>query len=995
MKDKLFQRSVWTLLTCFFAFILLIVLITSSIASAYSMFVDQFFDVSRYILVQDEAAEQADTQYFKSDFAKKDADGNLILNKTSSGIEKQIIDEAATDAYATDVSERVNEEGMVLLWNKNNALPLAKNSKVSNFGLGSISWIYQSIGSSRVSMYENIPDLPTSLRSRDLQVNDKLLEMIKMGSTDLGYTIGSGKTNEMPWDEYSPASINSVSEYGDAAIFTVARFYGEGGDTNDYTNLSEDGSVLSFSKNELSVLAGLQKLKNENKIEKIILLIDNTSPMSLKNVEKYDVDACIWTGWGGAGACDAIADVLVGNSNPSGHLTDTWVYDIKSAPSNENFGNFTYRSITQPIPNGNGDVPTKYVVYQEGIYVGYRYYETRYEDLVIGGRNANSAAGIKYGKDKWSYGDEVAYAFGHGESYTDFEYSDYSVKKNGRNYEVTMTIKNVGSVAGKDVMQVYLQKPYTEYDKTNKIEKASAELVGFAKTKLLEPGESDTLTVNVSEYEFKSYDSYGKGTYILERGDYWLAAGFDAHDAVNNILAAKGYDESRGMDAKGNASLTYKAVYGSDDYDTYSVSPFTGAKIENRFDNADVNRYAGMEGQSVTYLSRNNWADTYSGGVTLSLTTEILANELQYDKEVPNDPNDKMPKYNTVTSEYGKLNLIQLMGIPYNNQLWEDLLNQTTFKEQVNLCRSIGAGATSISAPGAPARDGPCGLGGSGVQLPGNPIVASTFNKELAEELGKAFGMECMKRGTVGIYGVGNNIHRSAYGGRCYEYYSEDSFLSGVIGSAASKGLRSKGVILYTKHFALNDQETNRSGVATWSNEQAIREIYLKSFETGITDGYTNGLMTSYNRIGGTWSGQHKGLLTDVLRGEWGFKGVCITDACGTNAYMGGLDSIHATAILAGQDTWMGNFAETALDQYKDNATVCLAIREVAHRNLYNQLNSFAMNGMSTTTRVVEIMPGWEIAILVVEIVSGVFAALCLGMTVASWILWYRKKQTA
>lgn len=1017
---KLFKRSVWTLLSVFFLLIFVIVLVAEQIAAPFSTWIDQFFGVTRYKLVQKgDVDPDEDTQYFKSDYAVKDESGNLVLTTDENGIKHQTYDNAALRAHSLAVAERVGEEGSVLLWNKNNALPLAADSKVSTFGVTSLDWLYHGTGSGQVEI-EN-QDLQKILESRGLSVNKTMFTALKFARPGYGrgwlqnnkedwnkyaiqYSIG-----EIPWSVLDSTSLGSVAgivgSYGDAAIYTISRNGGEGSDTNMFEcKESADGSYLSFTTAELSVLEGLQKLKKDGVIKKSILLINSAAALSFKNVEQYDVDACLWVGLGGNANIDYAADLLVGNANPSGHLTDTYVYDIMSAPSSENFGNYTYTEYTGASkPAFTDNTIDKYVVYQEGIYVGYRYYETRYEDLVIGGRQANSTAGAKQSKNGWSYGEEVAYPFGHGESYTTFAYSDYSVKEKGDNYEVKMTVKNTGAVAGKEVMQVYLQKPYTEYDKTNKVEKSAVELVGFAKTKLLEPNEPQTLTVTVPKYEFKSYDAYGAGTYILEKGSYYLAAGTNAHDALNNILAKKGYNKSNGMDADGNAAFANEIKIRNNDFETYSESP-TGYTVQNQFSDVDLNLYEGTADQKITYLSRSNWGDTYPSPVTLTCTNAKMVADIQPERQVENNPDDITPTYNTVTYEGGKLSLIQLMGVPYGDQLWDHLLNQLSFEEQVDLVRygtHTIAGAKSVAAPGFRATDGPCGM--RAVQIleglttkmafPCNGIVASTWNTELVEELGDAYAEEILAAGRSGVYGTGCNIHRHAYLGRTWEYYSEDGFLTGKMYAATNNGLMGKGIVLFTKHFALNDMETNRAGVSTWANEQSIREIYLKAFEAGITEGHTSGIMTTYGRIGTTWTGAHKGLLTEVLRNEWGFVGIAETDAGAAQPHISGSPSVFAAGLIAGQDVWMGGMTDKSLDGYKDNATVCLALREAAHRNLYTQLNSAAMNGMSSSTDVVYVKPAWEKAVLAGEIISGILAAACLGMVAASWVLWYKDKR--
>lgn len=995
-----------------------IVIVVQQIAKPFESWVDSFFDVTRYRLVADEDADNnIDTQYYKSDYAIKDENGNLVLKEDGNGVKLQTFDNKAMREHSLDVAERVGEEGSVLLWNNNSALPLKEGDKVSTFGVTSLDWLYGGTGSGFITVTPT--DLQQVLESRNLSVNKSMINLLKRARVGYGrgwgqysgnlegylcsatyYTVG-----EIPWKVLNTATSSTVEktvgEYGDAAIYTVTRNGGEGALLREYFNESEDGSYLSFTRDECSVLAGLQQLKESGKIKKIILVINSPGAMSMKYAADYDIDACLWVGLGGNASMYYLADLLVGNANPSGHLTDTWVYDIASAPANENFGNYTFAQSTglPAIHSGGGSHNNdKYVVYQEGIYVGYLYYETRYEDLVIGGRNAESNVGVKAGGGSWDYGKEVAYTFGHGESYTDFEYSNYSVKKNGDDYVVSMTITNKGSVAGKEVMQVYLQKPYTDYDVKNNVEKAAVELVGFAKTKLLQPDEKQTLTVTVPEYEFKSYDSYGAGTYILEKGSYYLAAGKDAHDALNNILAEKGYSKADGMDADGDKSFAEEIKYSKDDFESYSISPFTGEKIENRFNDVDVNLYDGTT-QKVTYLSRSNWKDTYPTGAVLNCTEEKMIADMQYARPIIEDPEAVMPVYDTVTSEYGKLSLIQLMGIPYDDPLWQDLLNQMTFEEQVNMVARGShkiAGATSVNAPGYKATDGPCGIikgslaeVGEKMEFPCNGIVASTFNVELVEELGNAFGMEIMHVGYTGIYGTGVNIHRSAYGGRTWEYFSEDGFLTGKIYTALSRGLMNKGVVLFTKHLVLNEQECNRGGVTTWANEQSVREIYLKAFEAGITEGKTNGIMSSFNRIGCTWTGAHRGLLTGILRTEWGFNGIVESDSP-SDPHMSGNSTIYAAGIIAGQDVWMGNMDVSALDEYKDNATLCQALRESTHRNLYVQLNSSAMNGISSATHVEYIIPAWEKTLLAVEIITGVFAGACIIMVAVSWVFWDR-----
>lgn len=982
VKSKIFKRSVWALISGFFAISFVILLVAQQVVIPYENWIDRYFGVSRTILVNDEGAEETDTEYYKSKYA--------------------IDDEGSRQArdWALDVAERVNEEGSVLLWNKSNALPLAENTKVSTYGVMAHKWLYHGTGSAEVDLKNTSKSsLVDALQGRKLSVNGKVMDATWYYlDSNYGTFFDGHVPMEVSWSDLSSyksgSAIDATKNEYDTVIYTIGRTAGEG--------QTLDSNELSLSANEASVLKGLSDLRNANQIKKLIVVLNVANALNVGAFKNYNIDACLWVGYGGNTSCDALADLLVGNANPSGRLTDAWVYDVNSSPASVNYGDFCYVN-GDTIPNNpdQGEANNSYVVYQEGIYVGYLYYETRYEDVVLGNGNATSSKGVVAGSGSWNYTKEVAYTFGHGESYTTFEYSDYSVTRNGSNYEVSMKITNTGSVPGKEVMQVYLQKPYTEYDKTTGIEKASVQLVGYAKTKLLAPkgqeNSSQTLTVTVPEYEFKTYDSYGEKTYILEKGDYYLAAGSDAHNAVNNILNAKGKTQSDGMDEAGDGKLVQKVTVNSNDFKTYSVAPSGTAKVTNRFDNADVNLYEGTGSQKIKYLSRNNWDDTYPvSAVSLEANETIIA-ALKYVQQVPNNADDVMPQYVTVTSEYGKLNLIQLKDLAYDDPLWDDLLNQMSFSEQLELVKHCLTAATSINMPDGKAYDGPCGLrdmtnpyvDNTRMAFPCNPIVASTFNDELVEELGEAFGEEMMHCGVTGLWGLGANIHRLASSGRNWEYYSEDGYLSGKILAAETKGLLSKGIIVYTKHIALNDQEKNRVGISTWANEQTIREIYLKAFEASVTEADGNGFMTSYNRIGCTWSGQHAGLLTDVIRNEWGFKGLTITDWCDKDLMGYSESSIIATGIMAGQDEWLFNILGTGMLKYANNATFCQALRDSAHRNLYTRLHSNVMNGIGANTRVELVTPAWQNALQTVTIVSGVFMGGCLVMTALSWVFWY------
>ena len=1012
--EKICKRSVWVLLTVFFTIWLLVFVIGMSVAMKNSGWINDYLDIFPWETVRDDNDDLTQARYYPSDYETMDSEGNVTYNHK------------AMRANSMAVATEAATEGSVLLWNEDvdgkSALPLSEGARISLFGLSCLesSYIYGGEGSGHVNI-TTMDNFKTSCEEQGLVVNNQLWSAYKLvktqgfgrtsgtfGESDPNYVefrIGEASWEALHSTTFGELATSTVASYGDAAVMFVSRNGSENGDTDFDDDECLDNNYLDLAKNEQDIITHLEELKIEGKIKRIVLVINSAVPMSMEHITEHDIDACLWVGMGGNASYDQVAMLLAGTANPYGRANDVWAMDTESAPAAVNFGDFTFTESAGVPETSKYTHNTKYVVYAEGIYVGYRYYETRYEDLVIGGRNADGTAGVTAGDSSsgWSYESEVAFPFGHGESYTTFSYSGYSVSADDEgNRTVTMTITNTGDVEGKEVMQVYLQKPYTQYDKDNHIEKAAVELVGFAKTDELAPGASRTLTVTVPAYEFKSYDAYGEKTYIVEEGTHYLAVGKNAHDALNNILAAKGYDTSDGMDYNGNADLVETITDTGIARDAFSVSPFTGNEITNLFDNADVNVYEGTEGQEITYLSRSDWNATYPTPVDLTCTSAKMVADMQYGPAPATTGEGDTPTYGTVTSSLGELTLAMLMDLEYDAPMWDDLLNQLTYDESVTLVTAGSAslaGAVSVAAPGGKSQDGPCGIRDGNIldswmAFPCNGLLAASWNEPLVEKLGNAFGMEILHAGWTGIYGVGANIHRCAYSGRAWEYYSEDGFLSGKMFAAEVRGLQNRGVITFTKHYALNDQERNRYGGTVWANEQSIREVYLKAFEAGVTEGHANGLMSSFNRIGCTWAGSHKGLMTGILRDEWNFIGIVETDA-GVGTHMLTAEA-YAAGIVAGQDVWMAGANVHAFDNYKENPEVLWAIREAAHRNLYTQLHSNAMNGRTKGSRTIYNTPWWETAIRTGQIVSGVLAGVCLAMTVTSFVLpVVRKKKTA
>ncbi len=1006
MKMNIFKRSFWGLSTTFWGLMLGAVIVGGQIANQYSGQINSFLNINPFIRVDDSSNDTPDVMYYKSDFMQYRWHKNEQTGKYEF---QQKWNKDGLNSYIRDVTKRVDAEGSVLLWNNNDALPLKENANISLFGTSQLPSNYITSGEGSGSHASNTNDsLKQCLESDGINVNGDLYsryEIAGMGKKwkmfnsfpngDLNVVEFS--INEVKFADVKDTSDSSIARYGDAAIMIISRNGSENGDLNFNTPESINGNYSDLTNDEIEILNNLMEYKKQGKVKNVVLVLNTANPMQFKNISKFDIDACLWSGNGGTSSFRALADVLSGKLDPSGHLADTYLFDNYSAPSTVNQGDFTYSEYNSLPATTTYTHNTKYIVYQEGIYVGYKYYETRYEDQVLNQGNAIGNFGVKNSTDSWTYNQEVAFPFGYGSSYAKFERKDFKVTYNKGIYNCSLKIKNVSSDKyGQDTFQVYLQKPHTEYDKTYGIEKSAVELVGFAKTKRLAPNEEVTLNVSIKEKELASYDSYNKKTYILEKGNYYFATGLNSHDALNNILKAKGASGSY-YDNEGNASFTHLVNKEEDDFETYSISEKTNEKITNQFDNADLNLYENTTDQHITYLSRKNWKDTYPTSAPVIKCTNVnMIEDMQYTLEsddIKNTDGIKMPTY----GKDNGLSLIDVMYDDVNDKKWEDLMDQTTFEEQCKLVlygANAIAGAASINAPGAKSMDGPAGmrLAENTIAYPSQTLMATTFNLSLIETMGEAFGMEMMSEGYTGIYGPGANIHRSNFSGRNFEYYSEDGVLSGLMLDAELKGLSSKGIITFAKHFLLNDQERNRYGVATWANEQTIRENYLRAFEYSVTNDSTIGLMSSFNRIGCKWSGAHKGLLTNVLRNEWGYKGVIETDAGAADFMTHKMALVNG--VVAGQDLWMMGKEGNEFGEYKNNPVVAQAIREAAKHNLYAQVHSNTVNGLKSGVKIVEITPWWKKVITGATVATGIITAACLGLTIASFILVNKKKES-
>lgn len=993
--------------------------LTTHIANNNIGAINTFLGTSSYEKVEIEGEQ--DTQYYKSEFKTID---ELI---------------AATD----ETIETVAGEGAVLLKNENNALPLKSGSKVSTFGVGS----YRSTVTSSGSVFASggcgrEVDLKTGLEQAGISVNEDIWNFYADKDLQEKYkTIRNGmmapgplfqQINEVPWDKVSNATSGLIGEYDDAAIYNIVRISGEGNkDVNSWgTTDTYNGDSLTLSNEERANLKGLKALKDSGKIKKIIVLLNCTATPDLDFIDdpEYGVDACLQIQAVGTTGFNAIGDIIAGKVNPSGKLSDTlWRHNGANPTLTNQLGyefindqNLELHTATK----GQGGYENHYVVYQEGIYLGYKYTETRYEDYVMNKENVG----------EFKYSDVVAAPFGYGKSYTTFKYDNLKISEDADSYKVSVRVTNTGSTAGKEAVQVYLQKPYGKYNIENGVESSAVNLVGFDKTKMLDPNASETVTIDIPKREFASYDANGAKTYVLTEGDYYLSVGNGAHEATNNILAEKGFtpeNTAKRMDASGSDLLAEKVLtVKSTDTTKYSVSE-TGKKIENLFDDSDLNKYEETKEKSpVEYITRNNWNKTvkldpigdkskYVSYTKIHLTEKMLKDfRSAYEETELKPDNIKYPTYGVDS----KINLASMRvdkdnkEIKYDDPIWDTFMDQLTWDDTVALLSegmrrtaplvSIGKpetkdhnGPLGVTQPYAEKEDSLAALAGVDKTVkpstfPSAGTLAGTMNPELVKRVGELHGENALWAGYAGLYGPGLNIHRSQYSSRNNEYYSEDGFLTGKISAYQVAATQSKGIYCYIKHFVLNDQETNRYGLSTWLNEQSFREIYLKAFEINIKEADAHAMMSSYNRVGTLVAGGKSNLLTTWLREETGFNGFVVTDMYQLGAFQSltfyiGLLKMPA-GVFAGNDLVDGSITSAKqFDPYKEGyGELAHKMRESAKRILYTVVHSAGMNGVSQSTKFIEVLTWWQITLIALDAILGIAA-------VASWgyfgFLFYNK----
>jgi beta-glucosidase len=906
------------------------------------------------------------------------------------------------------VCRQVEAEGAALLLNKNNALPLAADAKMSLFSQSAADPVLTGTGSAfmatgdAVSLYAALQDsFAPGCVNQELWKFYKTSGYKRVNAALSGGSPDQYRINEVPWEKYPEALKATFPQFGDAAIVVLSRSSGEGADLpNSLEALRDymtDGDYLQLCAEERALLDNLMQLKQDGVFKKVIVILNSSSTLQLDFIDDYDIDALLWVGNLGLNGIPAVADILAGKVNPSGRIVDTFQKDNHAAPAMQNYDAYPYTNAAElglaAAQNNNAlgidKCNQNYVVYQEGIYVGYRYFETRYEDYVLGRGNAGD----------YDYDKLVAFPFGSGLSYTTFDYSDFKITDQGSTILAEVDVTNTGKVDGKHTVQIYFQSPYTQYDIDNGVEKAAVELCGFDK-KEIAAGKTEHFAIEIRKDDLTSYDSNLAKTYIMDAGDYYFTVASDAHNAVNNILMAKGADTAR-MSGTGDAALTATWTLDEMDTITYAVSAYTGNAITNLFEDADLNKYAGAEGQTVTYLCRNDWQGTFPTTQSLRVTDAMWADGLTHNAEERTAIVEKMktlywqgatlPESGTG----GALKAIDFVETRYEDSAWDKLVSQISYGDMLNTIYNGAYNTHALPAINLPATmeaDGPTGYtkslmgGSSGMAFTSEDVIAASYSREIACLVGKCMAEDMLhsnqnsdSTSVAGIYAPGLNIHRSQYLGRHNEYYSEDGWLSGEIAASQVQGIRSKGVLAFAKHFALNDQEQGRYGISVWANEQSIRELYLESFEGAIRGGAMN-VMTSFNRIGVVWSGAHYGLMTGILRDEWGMEGAAITDMSMNAKWMD-----YRMGVLAGQDIWCGQKGSMGtLDGSENDPAIASAVHRAMKNIVYSVTRTNAMNVGDAV--VLTVTPTWKIALYAL---TGAFYAL----TAAGVFLTIRRKK--
>ena len=928
MKKKLF----YSFLSILFISLFIGLIINTINAFEYSNVVDQIYDIN---------------------------DDSFAHGKFYSSSYKNF-DEAKNNSKK--ISEEIIQEGTVLLKN-NNVLPLKKDSKITLFSRSSVDLVYSGTGSSNIN-FDNKITLKDAFEDKGIKVNNILWNRYLIDSNyrkagimedkNSKYQMSVGESDKNIYLEQK--IINSFYDFNDLAIIVISRIGGEGYDLSKDNFIDGQNGYLSLTTKEQDMIDVAKSY-----FKKTLVLINSCNPLELSFLEEKNIDACLWIGYVGEYGLNGLISLMLGEVSPSGRLVDTYVSNNKFFPSSNNIGDYNYLNYSS---SGEWDTRYNYLIEQEGIYIGYKYFETRYEDTIL---NKGSA------RDNFNYYNQVIYPFGYGLSYTDFKQEIIDVKKDNDEINIDVKVTNIGNYESKDVVELYYQSEYTLFDQMNNIEKSSVNLIGFEKTKLLKPNEEQIISLKINLSSLVSYDYKINKTYLLEKGNYYLSIGNNAHEAINNILAKKGYQQDNiYMLENGDKNKCYNFVI----EENIIFDQGKNIKITNQLDDVDINYYLDNK---INYLSRNDYKNTYPKEIN-NLSGENIISYLENDYSYV-----KKEAQDILLNQEQEYKILDMKEVSYDDEKWNQLVSQMSKEEIASLVFKGGFATNYIESVGNPLtydRDGTVGIAGnnvnasSGTLFPSQVNMASTFNKDLIYEVGKAIAEEALYLKVIGWYAPGLNVHRSPYGGRNYEYFSEDSYLSGVMGAYEVNGAQNKGLIVNAKHFILNDLEIHRNGVCVFNNEQALREIYLKPFEYVVKNSSILGIMTALNRVGTIYSGAHYGLINNILREEWGFVGRVITDFTNEGkAYM----SIKS-CLQAGTDMWLCStdfFMKNYLNEIKNDDYLIELGKKACKNILYAQSKSSAINLEAR-----RVTKGWKISIIFIDVLTFMLFSASLFMLI-------------
>ena len=946
-----------------------------------------------------------------------------------------------------DLGERMSEEGTVLLKNENNALPLSKDETQKLSLLGFSSYYPVQGGDMGSSLNENkgtdadTVDFVEALNAKGFGINEDLQKLYKSLEADFKTEVNmwgnimeyyhitapatdgvfaSKEPSQEKMDSVDDKWKDSMDDYN-VMLVTIGRSSTENGtylpgvDGVDASQDLNQTDPLGLSDDERDLINAAVEAK-ENNGGKVIVMLNNANAMEIDEIKNNDgVDAIMEIGFPGGYGFYGVADILSGEANPSGHLTDTYAVTNANSPAAQNFGNYEWTN-ADPSVNINAEE-----VEAEDIYTGYKYYETRYADTVLGQGNADATVGSSTGK-AWNYDDEVSYPFGYGLSYTTFEQTLKSVDVDLANRTVTaeVDVKNTGDVAGKDVVQLYTSVPYTDYDVENKVEKSAVQLLDYEKTDMIEPGESQTVTITADAQDMASWDSSCEneagttGNWILDNGTYYFTVGNGAHEAVNNVLAAQD------QDVEGNKDNVQTWELGDFDSSSFAVT-LNGTPVENQLQDADLNNW--LE-DTVTYLSRNDWEGTWPETYKdLTATDEMISTMADdySDIEANGDPSSV-----TFGADNG-MTLANMKGVEdITDERWSTLMDQLTLEECL-IRTGLGGTSTkvieSITSPEAIQNDGPNGFNSyplgqyaNSDASTGDPcviaeddpnrdykmgvmanetVIGQTFSKQLAAEWGKAVGNYSLWANTAIWWGVGTNLHRTPYNARNHEYFSEDAVLTAGQGAAIIKAGHDYGVLIAPKHLAFNDTEINRTGIAEFMTEQAARENELRGTQSCIEDANALAVMTTYNRVGCVTSNAHTGLLLNILHKEWGFKGLMSEDFIQDPAYTKIHMAVHNGVTMTcntGDNTMAAVEAVWpywSVENASQSEELLTDLKQAMLYQNYALANSNAMDGMSTSTHIEKLNTWYDNLITGLRIGFGVLTVLCAAM----YLLGLKKKE--